>query len=802
METKAILKGMSLEEKADLLMGTSAWYTKGYDKYNIPSIRMSDGPYGLRIVNDVSLKGEEATCFPPLVTLANTFDPEMAFEMGVALGEECQEKKVNMLLGPAINIKRSPLGGRNFEYLSEDPYLTGRMATEYVNGLQSQGVGACVKHFCLNNEENYRFTAESGVDERAMYEIYLKPFQMVIKGSNPKGLMASYNRFNGEKVVESSRLLIQVARNEFNFAGVMVSDWGATTDREKSLVAGLDLEMPGDDKFSKELLVNAIKNKTLDMGAIDRSCQRIIALADELKSSEIPNYKCDYQAHHKIAISIAAEGAVLLKNNGSVLPLKKGENVCLIGAMCKNMRFEGAGSSKVTPLHLVQPIDALKAYGIFPYEAGYKLYDHKVNKELEDAAIRVASRSDKVIFFGGTPSIDESEGYDKKSISLPENQLSLLNRLAKELDKPIVVVLFGGAPIELPFNDEVSAILAMYLPGEGGGQACSELLFGEVNPSGRLAETWPIKLEDVPCYNYYDESPDLTEYRESIYVGYRYYQKANVKVRYPFGHGLSYTKFKYSNITIRRKEDKFYLSFKLKNIGTSAGSEVVQVYVGHEDTAVFKAKRELVRFSKVFLNAGEEKKMSFTLTKNDFGYYNIKERHYVVEAGLYTIELGKSSDDIFYNKSIKVPSEESSSSPYQTNKIHTYFAPSSNLFPEDEFAYIIGKKYSSKRVGVLPLTINSVLSDFRYTFWGRFLYRIAIHIFKKEVKKAEKCSDPNLKEIKISEALSMMNQIPNVTIGMASSIDNKKLPHEVAEGIVMFANGKVFTGLRKVLFHK
>ena len=794
MDIKEILRQMSNSEKIDLLTGHSSWYTNGFDKYKIPCIRMSDGPYGLRIKND-NCPTLESTCFPPACTLANSFNDSLSFELGVALGEECQENKVNVLLGPGVNIKRSPLGGRNFEYFSEDPYLTQKLACQYINGIQSQGVGACLKHFCVNNQENYRLTSESGVDERALYEIYLKSFNDIIKFSQPDMLMASYNRFNGMKVTESSDLLIQKARNEFNFSGVIVSDWGANHDRKKSLLAGLDLEMPGDNSYSKQTLKEALEMKTIDTGAIDRSCSRILSLVEKLSSKEIKNYKFSRSEHSQLAKKISAEGAVLLKNKGAVLPLKKGENICFIGDMGQNMHYEGEGSSKVFSSKVIQPVSALKTYGIFPFEKGYILSQNTTNRKLEIQAIKLAERSDKIVFFAGFQPKKESEGYDKSDIKLPANQLHLIENLT-ELNKPFAVVLFNGSPVELPFADKVSSILTMYLPGQEGGLSCAQLLFGELNPSGHLAETWPLKLEDNPSYHYFEGRPDLVEYRESIYVGYRYYIKAKVPVRYPFGHGLSYTQFAYADFDAVKSKIGIDVSFSIKNVGPRAGAAVPQLYIGFSDTGVFKPKRELRKYTKVFLDKGEERKVSFRLNDSDFAYYNITKKKFVSETGTYTILIGQSAEDIVLKKRIKYESIDSPQSPYDTNRFQSYYNLTGNVFPDDEYTRLMGKKYSDKRTKRLPITMNSIFSDYRLTLLGKLIYRI----FKKAyVSNVRHTASVEKKEYVIDNEEEYLKQFPNLTMNMICSVSTS-LPYKKGEAITAIANGKFFSGLRRLIF--
>jgi beta-glucosidase len=798
MDIKSILSKMSIEEKAELLNGTSFWYTKSFPKYEIPSIRVSDGPNGLRKVNDSNIGGAiKATCFPPLCTLANTWDESLAYEMGLAIGEECQENKVNIILGPGINIKRSPLGGRNFEYLSEDPFLAGKLACDYVSGVQSQGVGVSLKHYCCNNEEDYRFFSDSLVDERALREIYLKAFEMVVKNAHPDTIMASYNRFEGVPVTESKRLLIDIARNEWDFQGVFMSDWGAVSNRVKALEGGLDLEMPGDNRHSVNLITKSVDNNLLDKGAIDRSCSKILSLVEKLKEKEKPNFKYDGEAHQKLATNIAASGAVLLKNKDNILPLKKGENVSIIGALAEKMRFEGGGSSQVNPTRLVQPLDALKTYGIFPFERGYSLTSDSINDESEKKAISIASRTDKILFFAGLREQDENEGTDRKTLTLPNNQLHLINALIS-LNKPIIVVLFNGSVVELPFEDKVSAILDMYLPGQGGGTALSQLLFGEINPSGKLAETWPKKLEDNPTSSFFNASQSYIEYRESIYVGYRYYQKTRIAPLYPFGYGLSYTKFEYSDLKVKVEDDaSVSVSFKVKNVGQMAGAEISELYIGHDDTAVFKAPNELKRFSKAFLQPGQEKDELFTLSYDDFAYYNYKEKKWITESGYYQIKIGRSCEDIALCQDVNIQTGSNVQSPYDPAIVTNYMSPSNNVFPRSEFETIVG--YSvPKEKDRLPLTMDSPLSDFKLTRKGRMIIRLAKKVLARETKKSIR-NGTSPEEAKKTMDFGF-NSLLNCTLNMAYSASGGKITRNTAFGLLKIANGKTLSGLCFIIF--
>lgn len=803
MDSKEAVKKMTVDQKARLLSGVDSWYTAEIKEFDIPAVRMSDGPYGLRKADaTVELNNAvPATCFPPLCTLANTFDTSLALEMGKAIGEECQENNVNIILGPGVNIKRNPLCGRNFEYLSEDPYLAGKMGTSYVNGVQSSGTGVSLKHYCCNNEEDYRFFSDSNVDERALREIYLKPFEMVIKAANPTTVMVSYNKVNGTTATANKRLLIDIARNEWSYNGVFVSDWGAVSSRRDALLNGLDLEMPGQIKHHQEDLLKSYENGTLDLGAMDRSCSKIIDMARKLRDAHKKDFKADKEAHHSLSVRIAESGAVLLKNQDNALPLNKNEQICIIGRLADKMRFEGGGSSHVNAIHVVTPLEALKGYGIFPYAEGYRTVDDEPDEEKENKALELAKGSSKIIFFAGLTDLCESEGMDRTDLNLPKNQLTLLNKLT-ELEKPIVVVLFNGSPVELPFESKVKAILDMYLPGQGGGTAVADLLFGAVSPSGKLAETWPKHLEDSPSYPYFNKRQDVIEYRESIYVGYRYYDKARVEPMYPFGYGLSYSAFEYSDLEIAENASSTVISFKVKNIGDIDASETAQLYVGHDDTEIFKAPKELKRFFKVHLQPGEEKDIMFELTNEDFAYYNVKARKMAAETGIYSILIGASSADIRLSKKIKVNAHSDLPGAYDPVLIPSYFSPTSNKFPPEQFEALLGHKVNQPR-DRLPITMESPINDFQLTRGGRFIYKI----IKKNLKKAKKkaigsAKTENAKEAAIVNSDLMTRMIKNETMYNAVGVVGDRLTYEMGEGIIEIANNHFFRGLFKLIFKK
>jgi len=598
-EVKSMLAQLTVQEKAALCSGKDFWFLKGVEKLGLPEMMLTDGPHGLRKQagdsDHVGLSHSvPATCFPTASASACSFDPELLEEMGKAIGEECRQEDVGILLGPGVNMKRSPLCGRNFEYFSEDPLLAGELAAGFIRGLQGQHVGASIKHFAVNNQEKRRMVVDAVVDERTLREIYLKAFEIAIRKSHPWTVMCSYNRVMGEFASQNPFLLTQVLRKEWGFDGAVISDWGATVDRVKALKAGLDLEMPHTDGINDARVKQAVEAGVLPEGKLDETAERVIEMM--LKAQEREPLRYDAEAHHNLAARVAAESAVLLKNEGGILPGSRDARTAVIGAMAKESRYQGAGSSKIVPLRLDNAWDELKALGVeAEYAEGYRLDTNDEEEELVQEACRVAQGKDIVYLFAGLPDRYEAESFDRTSMAMPENQNRLIEAVSA-VNPNLVVVLMGGAPMELPWADKARAILLMYLGGEACGQACAALLLGKSTPSGRLAETWPMKGEDNPSSPYFPGYPLTVEYREGPFIGYRYYDSAGVKVRFPFGFGLSYTSFAYRELSVSKGsldglDDEVHICCKVKNTGGRAGKEVVQVYVHWKDSRIIDRNR-------------------------------------------------------------------------------------------------------------------------------------------------------------------------------------------------------------------
>lgn len=665
MNIKELIKQMSLEEKASLCSGLNFWNTKPIERLNIPSIMMTDGPHGLRKQSEGAdhlgiNESVEATCFPTASALACSFDRDLVKELGIAIGEECQSENVSIVLGPGANIKRSPLCGRNFEYYSEDPYLSSEMAKNQIQGTQSQGIGTSLKHFAANNQEHRRMTIDTIVDERTLREIYLASFETAVKEAHPWTVMCAYNKLNGEYCSENYRLLTEILRNEWGFEGFVVSDWGAVNDRDKGLSSGLELQMPADGGMGDNLIVEAVKRNRLSEGVLDEAVERILNIIFKAVENKRENVIYSKEKHHELARKIAGECMVLLKNEEKILPLKKEDNIAVIGELATKVRYQGGGSSHINPTKVDNAYEEIVNFAgteNVRYARGYDLSIDDTIYDLAEEAKKLAIEADKVILFIGLPERYESEGFDRTHLNIPKNQYDLVKKL-KSVNKNIVVVLSNGSPIEMPFVSDVKAILEAYLTGQASGKAICDLLYGEDNPSGKLAETFPLKLSDNPSYLNFPGEVDKVEYKEGIFVGYRYYDKKAMDVLFPFGYGLSYTNFEYSNLKISKNEiddtEKVTVSVNIKNIGDVFGKEIVQLYIRDKESSVTRAEKELKGFEKIGLEPGEEKEVTFILNKRSFAYYNVDLGDWHVESGEFEILIGKSSREIVLKEVITV----------------------------------------------------------------------------------------------------------------------------------------------------
>lgn len=643
---------MSLEEKAGLCSGADFWHTKAVERLEVPAMMVSDGPHGLRTqkegggVND-SIR---AVCFPAGCATAASFDTELMRREGAAIGAEAQAVGLGVVLGPAVNIKRSPLCGRNFEYYSEDPTLAGMLAAAFIEGVQGQGVGTSIKHFCANNQEYRRMTVSSDMDERTLHEIYLTPFEIAVRQAQPWTVMSSYNRLNGGYVGENRTVMTDVLRGEWGFEGFVMSDWGAVADRVAALKAGLDLEMPSSGGVNDAKIVAAVQEGRLDEATLDKAVTRILNIVfRHIDLAQNPRPALNLDADHEKAAQLAEECAVLLQNRGA-LPLAPGAKVAYIGGFAAEPRYQGGGSSHVNAYRIESALEAAKAKGRHVrYVEGFPS-DRDQREEAEFLrAIEAAAEADVAVIFAGLPESFESEGADRKHMRLPEAQDNLIARVAA-VQKNTVVVLHTGSPVECPWADDVSAVLCMYLGGEAVGRATDALLFGEASPSGRLPETWPLRLEDTPCYLDFPGDGHTARYREGVYVGYRWYDARKMAVRWPFGHGLSYTGFSYRAAALSAdtltEDGSVTVSLTVRNTGERAGSEVVQLYVADETGTAGRPPKELRHFAKVTLNPGQEQELRFTLTARDLSYYDPEMGGWYAAPGRYAVLIGHSSRNI------------------------------------------------------------------------------------------------------------------------------------------------------------
>lgn len=638
------VEGLTLEERADLVSGTDFWFTAKVS--GMDPMLMTDGPSGLRKqvnVHSAMDQSIEAVCFPCSALTASSFDDQMLEKLGEQLGTAARAEKIGVLLGPGVNIKRSPLAGRNFEYFSEDPLLAGRMGTAYVKGVQSTGVGVSVKHFATNNREDQRFTNSSDVDERTLREIYLAQFERIVKQAHPATIMCSYNKLNGVQVSQNQRLLTNILRDEWGYQGLVMSDWGAVVDHTAAIKAGLDLEMPGKGDASKEEIIRAVKEGRLQESTLNRSALRVLEMAERYGHPKTPAPAYDMEAQHEFARQLADDSIVLLKNEKQELPLSDSAKLAVIGELAEKPRFEGGGSSHVNAHRVVTPKEVMPENAV--YAQGYRLDSDQPDEQLTAEAMALAKNSDQVVFFAGFPEAMESEGFDKHSISLPANQNKLLEQLLT-VNPHVVVVLQNGSAVEMPWEPETPAIVETYLAGEAVGEATWDILSGQVNPSGKLSETFPKRLADNPTYPTFGKDRRHEVYREGILMGYRYYDAKQLAVRFPFGHGLSYTTFAYQNLTIRENSDDVTVSFDLENTGSQAGKEVAQVYVANHASQTIMPIDELRDFVKVELQPGETKHLTLKLSRRAFAWYNSETETWEADNGQYEILVGSSSRDI------------------------------------------------------------------------------------------------------------------------------------------------------------
>lgn len=793
MDIQRLLRELTVEEKAALVAGVDFMYTNPVPRLSIPSVRMSDGPHGLRVQSEGGDNGvagsEPATCFPTAVATASSWNPENTYKMGVAIGEECAHYGVNVLLGPGTNIKRNPLAGRNFEYFSEDPLLAGKMAAAEVKGVQENGTGVSVKHFALNNSENYRFMGDSVCDMRTIRELYLKPFEIIVKESKPQTLMCAYNKINGTYCCQNKWLLTDVLRKEWGFDGLVMTDWGATHDRLEMIRAGLDLEMPGDTNICRKWIIDGVADGTLKTEDLDKAVENVLRLVEKHENNK--KREADFAAHNALAAEIAADCAVLLKNDG-VLPLAKDGSYLVAGELFEKPRYQGSGSSMINPTFLSTPKTAFDEKKVnYKYAKGYKENQLAPDEKLIKEAVALASGYEKILVFAGLTDYVESEGADRENMRLPENQLALIDALTKT-DKKIIVILYGGSPVELPFADNVSAILNMYLPGQNGGTAMAQLVFGDKTPCGKLAETWAISYDDVPFGKDFGKTRNEI-YKESIFVGYRYYLTADKKVRYPFGYGLSYTSFDYRAIETSETETEINVSCEVVNKGKYDGAEIVQLYVKAPWDGVFKPLKELKGFTKVYLKAGESKKVTITVEKDDLRYWNVKGNRFILQGGEYDFELCSDCQTLKLNKAITLKGEEGVN-PY-TEAVNKAYCGDNLQITDEIFEQMSGLKIPSLPPQK-PIHLESRFTDLRQTVMGRILFNSVLSVAKKDMKKAKKLPEGAERDNKIKGAMFLKRILESNSIITMSMSAGKSCPYNFATGFVNLANGHLIKGIK------
>lgn len=798
---KELISRMTLEEKASLCSGKDFWTTKPISRLGIGSFVMSDGPHGLRKENEddnnVGMKSSfPATAFPPAVSLAATWNEDLAKEVGDALGKQCLDQKVDILLGPGVNIKRSPLCGRNFEYFSEDPLLSGELGAAFVDGVQSQGVGTSVKHFAVNNQETYRMSVNAVVDERTMREIYLPAFETVVKKSSPATVMASYNLINGQSASENMHVLNDILDKEWNYKGIVISDWGAVNHRVEGVKAGMHVEMPSSGGMNDELIVEAVKGGTLDEKVLDERVDRILDIVFDLYGKRKKGATYDIKEHDEFARKAAAECCVLLKNKNKILPLGKKDKILVVGDMAKNPRFQGAGSSFINCHKVTSALEALAEEGVsFGFEEGYYKKTHKNCAKLIEKAVARAKDFDKVVIFTGLPGEYEAEGFDRKDMGMPASHNTLISEIAK-VNKNVVVVLSTGSVVTMPWINDVKAVLLTGLAGQNSGGATVDVLYGKVNPCGKLAETYPIKLSHVPASAYFPGDRYNVEYREGLYVGYRYFESVDAPVLFPFGYGLSYTSYAYRDLAVDKKEisedDTLKVTVTVDNTGERDGKEVVQLYVIHDGKTVYMPKVQLRAFDKVKIAAKSSATVTFILDKRAFAFYDVNEKDWVVESGDYEIAVGGNVRELVCRTTVKVNGRAEAKA--DASDKGWYFSPDVKKPVSDEdFASLFknGKTTHVTHECVKgSFTADDSFEDMSHTSGlARFLLNFAKPMIRMSMGVDK--YDPNFLMI-----YEVMKTSPLRSLAFSSQgMFNMKM----VDGMLIMMNGKFFKGLFALL---
>lgn len=817
-----IIESLSLEEKASLCSGKDFWTLKEIPDKGIPSIMVTDGPHGLRKQagnsDHIGLNSSvPATCFPTASAIASSWDEDLLYRIGAALGEECRQEKVAVLLGPGANIKRSPLCGRNFEYFSEDPILSGRLAAAIIRGTQDQGIGTSLKHYAVNNQERRRMHIDVRVDERALREIYLRGFEIAVRQGKPDTLMCAYNRVNGVFCSEHHELLTEVLKKEWGFPGLVMTDWGAINDRVEGLSAGLDLEMPGSNGVNDKLIVEAVRSGKLQESVLDDSVRRILGIVFRTSETLQEDYSYDELKHHELAREAEANSAVLLKNE-NLLPLdapqikSEGKKIAVIGSFARIPRYQGSGSSLINPWKVDNVWDSLLSElgeENLLWAAGYDPDCEQAVDELIQEAVGIAAEADIVLVFAGLPEISESEGFDREHISMPDSHVELIHAVA-HANPQTAVILSNGAPVSMPWIPEVRAVLETYLGGQAWGSAVCDLLLGKINPSGKLAETFPCSMDQVSASVNFPGGTASVAYAESIYVGYRYCEKTGEEPLFPFGYGLSYTSFTYSDLQLSRASERLTVSFSIANTGNRKGKEIAQVYLRDCESSVFRPDKELKGFTKIELEPGESRRIQVDLEARDFAFWDSGSRQWCVEAGDFEVLVGASSEDILLTAKLQyalsadrtpdgMSSVLSSASAGMKNNVPEYFTPDTKVFSDltqkGAFARLLG---SGMRVIDLPpvdhdpaegFSRTSTLEDISRTFTGGILYRF---IMKKVRKSFSSSADP--KTAAMIQAVVKETPLRNWCF-----MSGGRIPMRVIDGLAMFLSGRRARGIWRMM---
>lgn len=798
LKHKDLISQMTLKEKASLCSGKDFWHLKSIERLGLPEIMVCDGPHGLRKQNAENKKvgignSYPATCFPTAVTTACSWDRDLIYKMGQALAEECLQHGVSVLLGPGVNMKRSPLCGRNFEYFSEDPELAGEMGAAFIAGVQSKGIGTSLKHFAGNSQEMKRMTSNSIIDERALREIYLTAFEKAVKKSQPWTVMNAYNLLNGTYCSENDWLQNKVLRDEWGFKGAVVSDWGAVNDRVAGLNAGNDLEMPSSGGVNDAKIVEAVKCGVIDETTLDERVDKLIDIILKGAANKKPGYKFDVKAHNLLSRQIAEQSMVLLKNDGNILPLKRveGEYVAVIGAFADNPRYQGAGSSIINPTMIDS---GRRAFNNSPISVKFADgYDRSGKRKNEDSyiteACNLAKNASKAVVFIGLTDDYESEGFDRSTMKLPDGHNRLVEAVSRVNDN-VIVVLEGGSPVEMPWADDVKAILNAYLGGQSVAPAIVDVLTGKANPCGKLAETYPICLKDTPTSFRYPDSKEDVQYRESIFIGYRYYDKVERNVRFPFGFGLSYTSFEYSDIKLKKKNltkgEGAKVTFTIKNTGDVAGSEIAQVYVAKPESKIFRAPKELKGFVKIHLEPGEEKKVSVELDDRAFAFWNTATEDWCVESGEYRILVGASSRDIRLEAAAKMKSEDDETIVDLRESAGVYFDGDPARAREDDFKVIYGGEFKLAPE-ITSDSLNNSIERSKDKGLAKFIYNTVDLAMKPKGGVGSSMITNTIMQTPIRNYVSMSNGL--FTEDMADGLLKVFEGKDVAKGVGKIAKG-------------